>query len=89
MLPSADEDIDDVIESFWLYIFSVFSKFRLLLYRKFSLFLFGKFLFPTNLFYPSIIIIIYLFLFFLPNFIIFIYSILTSTYNKHGHNIMQ
>ena len=31
MLPSADEDNDDVIESFWLYIFSVFSKFRLLL----------------------------------------------------------
>ena len=24
MLPSADEDNDDVIESFWLYIFSVF-----------------------------------------------------------------
>ena len=28
-------------------------------YRKFSLLIFGKFLFPTNIFYPSIIIIIY------------------------------
>ena len=27
MLPSADEDNDDVIESFWLYIFSVFPSF--------------------------------------------------------------
>ena len=27
MLPSADEDNDDVIESFWLYIFSVFLSF--------------------------------------------------------------
>ena len=27
MLPSADEDNDDVIESFWLYIFNVFPSF--------------------------------------------------------------
>ena len=27
MLPSANEDNDDVIESFWLYIFSVFPSF--------------------------------------------------------------
>ena len=27
MLPSADEDNDDVIESFWLYIFSAFPSF--------------------------------------------------------------
>ena len=27
MQPSADEDNDDVIESFWLYIFSVFPSF--------------------------------------------------------------
>ena len=27
MLLSADEDNDDVIESFWLYIFSVFPSF--------------------------------------------------------------
>ena len=27
MLPSADEDNDDVFESFWLYIFSVFPSF--------------------------------------------------------------
>ena len=27
MLPSADEDNDDAIESFWLYIFSVFPSF--------------------------------------------------------------